>query len=230
MEVTLIHGEALAEMDKLSAKGITVDVIVTDPPFNIGYKYNSYKDRMIEAEYYRWLKRIISDTPCVIIHYQEQLHRLSIELGYPPEKVVSWVYNSNTAKQHRCIAFYNVKPDFRQVGQPYKNPTDKRIAKRILDGKTAKLYDWWNENQVKNTSKAKTGHPCQMPEKVMDNIIGVLPKNLTTVLDPFMGSGTTGVACKKLNRGFIGIEMDKEYFAIAKKRCDDTVAQQLQGE
>ena len=55
-----------------------------------------------------------------------------------------------TAKQHRGIGFWNVHPDFRKVGQPYKNPNDKRIAKRIAEGKKARLYDWWNINQVKN--------------------------------------------------------------------------------
>ena len=46
---------------------------------------------------------------------------------------MSWVYNSNTGKQHRDIAFFGVKPDFRKVGQDYKNPTDKRIAKRSAE-------------------------------------------------------------------------------------------------
>ena len=56
-----------------------------------------------------------------------------------------------------------------------------------------------------------------MPLKVMENIIGILPED-TTIIDPFMGSGTTGVACKNLNRNFIGIEIDEEYFNIAKNR------------
>lgn len=51
----------------------------------------------------------------------------------------------------------------------------------------------------------------------MEKAIGIIPTGYT-IVDPFMGSGTTGVACKKLNREFIGIEMDKEYFDIAKGR------------
>lgn len=188
----LYHGDCLEVMDKLISDNVKVDVIITDPPFNIGYKYNSYKDKIIEKEYYDMLSNLmladaIQNTPCVIIHYAEQLHKLSIRLNKAPEKVVSWVYNSNTAKQHRQIAFYGIKPDFKKVGQPYKNPKDKRIMKRIAEGKMAKLYDWWNINQI---------------------------------LDPFMGSGTTGVACKNLNRGFIGIESDKKYFEIAKARIN----------
>ena len=120
-------------------------------------------------------------------------------------------------KQHRVIGFFNVSPDFSKVEQPYKNPNDKRIQKKINAGKQSRLYDWWKISQVKNISKDKTEHPCQMPIKVMENIIGILPEYYT-IVDPFMGSGTTGVACKNLNRNFIGIEKDKKYFLIAKER------------
>ena len=193
-------------------------VIVTDPPFNVNYHYNSYNDNLDEGEYYNFLTKVFSDSPLVVVHYAEQLHKLSISFNNAPTKVVSWVYNSNTAKQHRQIGFYNIKPDFTKAHQPYKNPNDKRIKKLIEQGKRgARLYDWWNVNQVKNVSQEKTDHPCQMPVQVMENIINILPKHLT-VVDPFMGSGTTGVACKNLNRKFVGIEVDNDYFNIAKQR------------
>ena len=109
-------------------------IIVIDPPFNIKYHYATYKDNKKEEEYYKELAHLIENRPAVVIHYPEALHRLSIELGVAPLKVVSWVCNSNTAKQHRDIAFYNIKPDFRKVLQPYKNPNDKRIKARIERG------------------------------------------------------------------------------------------------
>jgi DNA modification methylase len=127
------------------------------------------------------------------------------------------VYNSNTGKQHRDIAFYGVKPEFVNRGEEYKNPKDKRVMKLIARGRKPRLYDWWNINQVKNVSKDKTAHPCQMPIEVMQNIIKTLPDNYT-VVDPFMGSGSTGIACKNTGRNFIGIELDEEYFEIAKER------------
>lgn len=111
-------------------------------------------------------------------------------------------------------------PDFKKRGQEYKNPNDKRIKKLIEQGKKARLYDWWNVNQVKNTSQEKTAHPCQMPLEVMMNIIGTLPDGVC-VVDPFMGSGTTGLACKKLGYDFIGIEIDVDYFQIAKSRFEN---------
>lgn len=86
-----------------------------------------------------------------------------------------------------------------------------------------KLYDWWEVNQVKNVEKEKNNntHPCVMPLQVMENIIGILPQENLLVIDPFMGSGTTGVACKNLNVDFVGIEIDKEYYNIAKKRLNE---------
>jgi DNA modification methylase len=194
-------------------------IFVSDPPFNIGYHYGLYKDKMKDDDYYNWLFDIFSNHKQVIVHYPESLYKHAFKIGMYPEKVVSWVYNSNTGKQHRDIAFFGIKPDFKKVSQPYKNPSDKRIAKRIAEGKSAKLYDWWQINQVKNVSKEKTAHPCQMPLKVMENIIGILPDDFT-IIDPFLGSGTTALACITHKRNFIGIEIDQEYFKIAEKRIN----------
>ena len=69
--------------------------------------------------------------------------------------------------------------------------------------------------------KQKISHPARFPEKLAnDHIISWSNEN-DIVFDPFMGSGTTGVACKNLNRKFIGIELDENYFNIAKERIED---------
>lgn len=155
-------------------------------------------------------------TPSVVVHHPEALHKLSIAKEEAPRRVVSWVYNSNTAKQHRDIAYYGITPDFRRITQPYKNPNDKRIKKLIESGrKGARLYDWWNVDQVKNVSKSK--HPCQMPLEVMRRAVGVLPDGIG-VIDPFCGSGTTLVACKLLGIPCIGYEVNQDYADIARER------------
>lgn len=197
-------------------------VIVTDPPFNIGYHYKGFRDRLPEAEYYAMLADITDGVPAVIIHYPEQMHKLSIAKGEAPERVVSWTYNSNTAKQHRDVAFYGVKPDFNRVKQPYKNQNDKRIKRLMAEGRGARLYDWWQINQVKNTTRGKSAHPCQMPIEVMDRIVGILPDGIG-VIDPFLGSGTTAVACRKRGVPFIGYEVVHEYAEIARKRIEEEI-------
>ena len=61
-----------------------------------------------------------------------------------------------------------------------------------------------------------------MPEEVMNNIIGILPeKDNLIVVDPFMGSGTTGISCKKYGVDFIGMEIDETYYQIAKQRIEE---------
>jgi DNA modification methylase len=210
----VIHGNCLDVLNTIRNEKF---IIVTDPPFNVGYHYNDYSDNMSEEEYYEMLQEVFSFAPFVVIHYPEEIYKIAFATGNFPDKVISWVYNSNTAKQHRDIAFFGVKPDLKKYGQDYKNPTDKRIAKRISEGKRARLYDWWEINQVKNVSKDKTEHPCQMPLEVMKRIVAILPGDYI-IVDPFAGSGTTAVACKELSRRFIMIEQDAKYIEIINKR------------
>ena len=135
MEINKVYqGSALDMIGKIP-EGYT-PVLVTDPPFNIGYHYEGYSDNMDESDYYSMLAKLIEAVggKAVIVHYPEALHKLSIKLGVAPKRVVSWVYNSNTRRQHRDIAYYGFSPKMSQVVQPYKNPTDKRIMERISRG------------------------------------------------------------------------------------------------
>lgn len=135
MDYKLICGDCLVELPKLSIN--KPFCIVTDPPFNIGYHYKTYKDKMNEQEYYQMLHKVFSffDCPYVVVHYPESINKLSIEMQEAPVKICEWVYNSNTKKQHRSVAYYGLEPIFSQVLQPYKNPNDKRIKQLIASGK-----------------------------------------------------------------------------------------------
>ena len=77
-----------------------------------------------------------------------------------------------------------------------------------------------NVNNVSNQFTDKSKHPATFPIKLTDFFIKSFTNNGDIVMDPFMGSGTAGVACKNLNRDFIGIELDKDYFEIAKNRIE----------
>ena len=195
-------------------------VIVTDPPFN------SYKSKKKKETHYNMLETVFTSRQyegLVIIYYPEQLFEIAAKLNKTPTRVISWVYNSNATRQHRNIAYFDIKPNFKQVLQPYKNPNDKRVIERLKKGvKGAKLYDWWNINQVKVNVKQDFYHPYMIPLQVMENAIGLLPKDVV-ILDPFMGSGTTCVACKELGYDFVGIEINKEYFDLAKRRIENTI-------
>ena len=73
--------------------------------------------------------------------------------------------------------------------------------------------------------KEERFHPTQKPVPVMEWAIQRLPASVASILDPFMGSGTTGVAASKLQKGFVGIERDERYFDIACRRIEDTQRQ-----
>jgi DNA modification methylase len=69
----------------------------------------------------------------------------------------------------------------------------------------------------------ETEHPTEKPVKLLKHLVEVNSNKGDVVLDCFMGSGTTAVACKELNRNFIGIEIEKKYFDIVKRRIDQTI-------
>jgi len=196
-------------------------LVITDPPYNQGYAYNQYKDRMTEAEYIQLLAKI--PRPCVIIHYPEEtINLLPKSFNEKCEQIGCWVYNSNTGKQSRLISWWGCKPDFRKVRQEYKNLNDKRIQKRIAEGKTgAKLYDWWEINQVKNVSKEKTNHPCQIPELLIERIILTTAEPGQLIIDPFGGSGTTVKVAQMLGFDSMCFEIDPDYCKIIEHRTNN---------
>jgi DNA modification methylase len=193
-------------------------LVITDPPYNQKYNYNGYSDNLKIDEYVDLLSKI--PTPCVIIHYPEEtINILPKAINAYCQQIVCWVYNSNTGKQSRLISWWGCKPDFRKVRQPYKNLNDKRIKKRIENGCVgSKLYDWWEINQVKNVSKEKTNHPCQIPEELIAKIILTTAEKNQLIIDPFGGSGTTGKVANDLGFDSLLYEIDEMYCEIIKKR------------
>ena len=192
--------------------------IFSDPPYNQNYHYDMYKDNMDIDSYGKMLFEAFGDHKSIVILYPEPTINVLSKILNNCQETVSWIYNSNTAKQHRLITWWNCKPDFRAGGgQAYKNPTDKRIAKRILEGKTARLYDWWEINQVKNVSKKDNPHSCPIPYELAKRVIEISTKPGDTVIDPFTGSGTILKAAKDLGRNYIGFEIDKSYYDYAVK-------------
>jgi hypothetical protein len=192
--------------------------VISDPPYNQGYHYGTYQDNRTEVDYADLLRAAFFGRRAVIIHYPEVvINVLSPLLGHC-EEAVSWVYNSNTAKQSRLVTWWGCQPDFRKVGQEYKNPTDKRIAERIAAGYEARLYDWWEVDQVKNVSKGENPHPCPIPYEVARRIILTTTEPGDMVIDPFCGSGTVIQAALDHGRRALGFEVDETYAFHAAQR------------
>jgi DNA modification methylase len=103
--------------------------------------------------------------------------------------------------------------------------TTKRNAVIISEfGKRKNIWSYSTGYGKSTTYKEAYKHPAIFPEKLAIDHIVSWSNEGGTVLDPFMGSGTTGVACELLGRDFIGIELDPDYFEIAKKRIENTVS------
>ena len=91
--------------------------------------------------------------------------------------------------------------------------------KELNGGKQMK--DVWVGSLTKRSEKKEGKHPTQKPEYLLERIILASTQGNDVILDPFMGSGTTGVVAKRLGRQFIGIEENEEYYEIAKRRIEN---------
>lgn len=203
-DCTLYLGDCLEIMPTLGK----VDAVVTDPPYGIGFKYDGYNDT--EESFIEFMG-LLRDYPSAILQYPEEIMRLCVPVLGAPDEVMAWVYGSNLPRQLRLWGFWGCDVDPKRSKQPARNPECAKVLNDNVAG-----YDWREFPQVKNTSPDKTAHPCQLPIGVALWVLEAL--NAETIIDPFMGSGTTGVACAKLGRKFIGIEINEGYFNISCER------------
>jgi site-specific DNA-methyltransferase (adenine-specific) len=223
----------------------SIDCIYADPDYNVGVKYNnktSYSKSF--NEYIAWCvlwsqesKRVLKqDGNFFIINYPKNNSHLRVnyldhEFGAVNEYV--WVYNTNIGHSkhkfttaHRtilhCTKLKNKNKFFKDnVAVEYKNPTDKRIMKLLDEGKKGRMpYDWFYFDLVKNVSRSKTFHSCQIPESLSRTLILSSTEPGDTVLILFGGSGSEIIECKKLNRHFIASEIDKKYYELILKRLE----------
>jgi DNA modification methylase len=194
-----------------------VDAVITDPPYGIGFKYeSSYLDTA--ATYHRLIEPL-RGLPLALLQYPEEMMRLVCPVLGAPDECLIWAYNSNLPRQSRIWGFWNLPVNFKLVRQPVKNPDSSKVI-----GSDAASYDWVADiQQVKGNASEKTDHPCQVPVSLISRVITLTSPE--TILDPFMGSGTTGVAAVQMGRKFIGIEREPKYFDIACRRIQDAYAQ-----
>jgi adenine-specific DNA-methyltransferase len=203
-------------------ENLKFDYIITDPPYNVNYKYPDYNDNLSSEEYINLLSTF-NDEKVIMIHYPEAFCGDVGEALGRPNKIVQWVYNSNLNRQHRSIAWFGCNPNLTKVKQPYKNPNDKRIKKLIENGSEGtRLYDWWDDiNLVKNVSKDKeASFTNQIPIKLLERIILTTTKEGDTILDPFFGSGSLYFACKNTKRKCIGIEQSTSHLDSFQNRLN----------
>ena len=199
MSVQLFHGDCLDVMRTLPP----VDVVVTDPPYGIGVQH---KNCVAKRKDKRSDKKITWDEFTPGKEYFDEIFRVSKH-----QVIFGAIY-------FNCFIGGAIVWDKLQT---LPDSSQCEIASISKYNKVFKYTQRWT-NFV-NTKKSD--HPTEKPVELMKYCVELISSPGDTILDPFMGSGTTGVACVQLGRNFIGIEKNDEYFAIAKKRIE---AAQLQ--
>jgi len=213
----------------------SVDMVFGDPDYNVGVKYGNTSYTKSFDEYIDWYinlakesLRVLKDTGNMfLINYPKQNAYLRVkyldEACYEVADYV-WLYNTNvghTPKRfttaHRSILhcrktkYSNFYKD--NVAFPYQNPTDKRIRRNIANGSKGRMpYDWLYFDLVKNVSREKTIHACQIPQQLSEVLIKscTMPNDIVLVL--FGGSGSEIEMCEVLNRQYISAEIDENYY------------------
>lgn len=228
-------GDIFELLDKLPPK--SVDMIYSDPDYNVGVKYGDKTYSREFDEYINWyiqlaeksLRVLKDDGNMFFINYPKQNAYLRVRYLDQACYAVhdySWVYNSNIGhSNHRfttahrsilhCRKTKNNKFYKNNVAVPYQNPTDRRIRKRIKEGSMGRMpYDWFYFNLVKNVSREKTFHACQIPQALAEMLIKASTMPGDIVLIHFGGSGSEIEVCRQLNRKFISAEIDKKYYQM----------------
>lgn len=199
-DCTLYLGDCLEVMPTLGK----VDAVVTDPPYGLGEKWNGGGGgkksswRFNPAEAKKWDMKTCP--------YVQELFSLA-------DEVVVWGANYYSTPPARCWLLWDKnQPDTWTTANAEMAWTNLDKPVRRFNMATCEFH-----------GSEKKEHPTQKPLPLMVWTIKWLKS--MTIVDPFMGSGTTGVACVKLGRKFIGIELDEKYFDIACKRIEEAYKQ-----
>jgi DNA modification methylase len=184
------------------------DFCFTDPPYNVGKDYGVYKDNLSEEAYkdsmnfiFSKLKKITNNTMCI----------------YPPINMGLWFWNMLGEDYKQIILTYSPEGAFRWgfINQFSFLLTNAKPIKRTKNV--------WHNKQFTGMGyffKEDTfGHPGYTSEDITDSVISSFVST-GLVLDPYMGTGTTALACEKLGLNWLGIELNPDYCKIAKKRID----------
>ncbi|MHC4260795.1 MAG: DNA-methyltransferase [Planctomycetota bacterium] len=216
------------------------DLIFADPPFNIGYEYDKYNDKVQSDEYITWTKdwmtvckKVLKPPGSFYIaigdEYAANVRIIADELGLTLRNWIIWHYTfgqqmkNKFARSHTHIFYFvNDQNNFTFNDYAVRVPSDRQL---IYSDKRAnpagKMPDdvWTEYSRVCGTFKEREGwHPCQMPENLLKRIIAVSSRPRDCVLDPFSGSGTTAAAACQLRRNYVAIEISPQYVENASKR------------
>ena len=237
----IICGDCIEVLDKVEKP--FADLIFADPPFNIGYKYDKYNDKVKSKNYITWTKdwmavckKVLKPHGSFYIaigdEYAANVKVIADELGLFMRNWLIWHYTfgqqmkKKFARSHTHIFYFvSDKSNFTFNDHAVRVPSDRQLLYNDKRANPAgKMPDdvWSQYPRVCGTFRERTGwHPCQMPESLLKRIIAVSSNAGDCVLDPFSGSGTTAATAAQSGRNYVGVEISKSYVEKAKKRLAD---------
>jgi len=222
-DITLFKGDCLEVMDILIERGVKVDAIITDPPYNIARDNNFHTMNRAGIDFGEW------DKGADLFSYIDKAYKLLDKNG---SFVVfnSWKNLGDISKYAEKLGFVTKDMIRLEKTNPMPRNRDRRY---ITDYECAIWFTMpkakWIFNRqddkyerpkfVGNVEKGF--HPTQKNVKLMEWLTKIHTNENQIILDPFMGSGSTGVACMNTKRKFIGIELDDKYFNVAVNRIKE---------
>jgi site-specific DNA-methyltransferase (adenine-specific) len=238
----IILGDAIEIMRQIPND--TIDVTFADPPFNLKKKYNNYYDKHEVEDYLSWCKkwltemvRITKPTGSIFVH---NIPKWLINFGSYLNEIATfrhWIawdamgspLGKTLLPNHYGILYY-VKSDnfkFYDIRMLHKRC---RVCHYILQdygGKKSQLHKfgplvpdvWTDIHRIRHRIR-RDEHPCQLPIHLLERLLLMSSDEGDIVLDPFIGTGTTAIAAKKLGRRFIGIDVDPKYVEITNRKLE----------
>lgn len=161
------------------------------------------------------------------------MFQIFLDIGFIPRNRIIWHFGhglhckNRFSGRHETIMWFTKGEKYTFNLDPVRIPSKYPEKKHYKGGKKGQLSgnplgknpdDVWSIPNVKHNHPEKTDHPCQFPEAIVERLTLSLSNKEDTLMDMFMGSGTTGKVSKQLGRNFIGIERDETYFKIAQDR------------
>lgn len=234
----------------------SIDVVFADPPFNLNKKYNSYNDNMTQEEYIKWcnkwlkeIVRVVKPTGSIFIHNIPKwaiYHASFLNNLCDFKNWISWKTTSSPPHKtclfpnHYSILYYaknKNKQKFYAIRKPHDRCRkcnfllkDYGGKKHLLNQFGPMIGDVWTDIFRVRHKKKRSKHPCELPVHLIERILLMSTDEGDIILDPFMGTGTTAVASKKLGRKFIGFEKDEKYYDIILDRLKNIKSNSKIGE
>lgn len=223
--IKVITGDCTIELKSIQSN--SVDLIIADPPYNVGKDYGNESDKQDFDDYItftkKWLTechRILKDDGTIYIfigfRYISYLYQImEKELNMNFINWISWHYTQGVGKtkgfspRHDDILMFSKSAKYKFNLDDIRIP--QKFYRRVNNMRGANPGDVWEISHIHYCQKGRQSHPTQKPEALIERMVLASSNVGDLVIDPFSGSGTTLRVCQQLNRNGIGIELNEEY-------------------